>query len=66
MSNRKGGGGGGSFAFGVDNKMATWKLEHCRGIDFALFPSDGEADLEQVGDVMAVAGLLKLFLVGQG
>ena len=24
---------------------------------------DGEADLEQVGDVMAVAGLLKLFLV---
>lgn len=28
----------------------------------ALF-LDGEASLEQVGDVMAVAGLLKLFLV---
>ncbi|KAK2566202.1 Protein FAM13A [Acropora cervicornis] len=28
----------------------------------ALFDKDGEADLEQVGDVMAVAGLLKLFL----
>lgn len=28
----------------------------------ATFDKDGEADLEQVGDVMAVAGLLKLFL----
>lgn len=28
----------------------------------ASFDKDGEADLEQVGDVMAVAGLLKLFL----
>lgn len=31
--------------------------------DVVFFHSDGEADLEQVGDVMAVAGLLKLFLV---
>lgn len=41
--------------------VLMWKrVISCVCVHFHL---DGEANLEQVGDVMAVAGLLKLFLV---
>lgn len=47
-------------------KRIYW-TERCVKVVLKLFINalnlDGEADLEQVGDVMAVAGLLKLFLV---
>ena len=39
-------------------------MKHCC-INSDFFILDGDANLEQTGDVMAVAGLLKLFLVSR-